>query len=103
MLALISCGVQDAGGGLGLDLTFLGHLGLDIGEVFVCDDGADPALELCWGSDDPATLAEALDASRPGAWSCAATQRHSGPCIYGCTPHKGCNAFDGCACFNGAP
>ena len=75
-------------------------MGLHVGEVFTCNDyGAEPEvapLELCWRDSDSGELADSLDEAMPGAWSCEATQRHAGPCLYHCGAGRGCNALDGC-------
>ncbi len=100
ILALAGCSaVEDVGGGAGINLTWLDGLGLPFGEVFQCENYVDPPLELCWKTSDSDALASMLDEVRPGSWSCEATPRHSGPCIYSCSPgHSGCNATSGCFC-----
>src|SRR5437764_461784 len=50
-LLLAACAVKDIGGGAGIDLIWANDLSFglaDFGEVFVCEDFIDPALELGW-------------------------------------------------------
>lgn len=98
---LAACGVQDLGGGAGLDLTFLNSLGASFGEVFQCTVEEDPpaTLELCWRDGDATELADSVaEALGDYVVLCVPTPRHAGVCIYGCEPHSGCNAFSGCWC-----
>ncbi len=95
IVALAGCGIQETGGGTGLDLPWL-----DV--VRQCDaTRADPyelvALELCSPLSDSA-LEASLDANGFEGATCWPTDRHAGPCIFGCTPHSGCNSFNGCWC-----
>jgi hypothetical protein len=84
-LLLVGCGVQEIGGGTGLDLPFLSL-------VYQCVDDAGVTVELCYDGD-PGDIEEAL------AVTCAPTQRHLGPCWYSCDEgHSGCNAKQSCFC-----
>lgn len=88
LLVLASCGIQEIGGGLGLDLP-----GLDV--VYECDrcgdDSEGELLELCFDGS-----ADELGALVGG--TCEPTSRHLGPCIYRCPSQTGANAKNGSWC-----
>ncbi len=95
---LCSCGVvNDATGGIGLDLPWL-----DL--VYECqvEDAANGHaivnLELCF--DDSADELERQLWNRYGGFAiCGPTQRHLGPCLHDCPPpESNCNASGGCFC-----
>ena len=101
-LALSACGLQNTGGGAGLDFG-TGHVwecevedasqGFQIVDLEVCWKRSRDDLELAlWDAyGDPDTL--------NGYATCRPTQRHAGPCWYRCPGGKGCNAFHGCLCL----
>lgn len=90
-VVLAGCGLQDLGGGAGLDLG--------TGEVFACTlSPSGDAVELCWKDGDELELARSYARATGQFVSCSVTDRHLGPCIYGCSPHTGCNALNGCWC-----
>ena len=89
-LALAACEPHDVLG-TGWDLPALDN-------VYQCDVGSEgEQLELCWDGDAK-SLAMSLAQHLGERASCSPTPRHLGPCIYGCEPHSGCNAFGGCWC-----
>ena len=94
-MALVGCGVQNIGGGAGLDLTFIPG----IGQVFSCDVSDGTQLELCYDGESDQLLASLQDAG-VGATKCGATKRHAGVCIFCCGDDcgRGANAFNGCWC-----
>lgn len=97
-LALAGCGVQDVGGGAGFDFFGL------TGEVFLCSASPPPpgwpevGAELCWRDGDAGELEQSIEEATGSTASCVPTPRHFGPCLYGCEPHTGCNAYQGCWC-----
>lgn len=77
-------------------------------KVYECDveNLTDPAgtmfetyqFELCWPGGDTSLEASLVLHFKAYAATCTPTSRHLGPCIYGCAPHSGCNAFQSCWC-----
>lgn len=97
-VALVGCGVQNIGGGAGLDLTFIPG----VGQVFSCDVSDGTQLELCYDGEAGELAQQIVAAGWSDKATCGPTQRHAGPCLYSCPPPAhGCNAFQGCACFGG--
>ncbi len=98
LLVLASCGIQEVGGGAGLDLPWLGV-------VYECDATRTTPqelveLELCFdGGEDE--LEMSLDANGFEGATCWPTERHAGPCYWHCGGGAGCNAFGGCWCPTG--
>jgi hypothetical protein len=92
-----ACGLQEIGGGTGLDLPFLAV-------VYECQcerDDVPSVLEVCWDDDaGELELAIATDDSLVISATCRPTSRHLGPCNYCCGDGcgRGCNAFNGCYC-----
>lgn len=72
---------------------------IDCGHVFQCEgttaDTPSGFVEICVDDDDQP---EQLDAIEALYHDCAPTPRHEGLCVYGCNPHRGCNAYSGCYC-----
>jgi hypothetical protein len=72
---------------------------VECGHVFQCygtpSDTPSGYVEICIDDDDHP---EQLDAIEALYGSCEPTPRHEGLCLYGCDPHRGCNAFSGCYC-----
>lgn len=92
--AVAACGLQDLGAGA--DFNFDGLTG----EVFACEANVGAVrmtFEFCWKDGDASALEDSLDRLYDAA-TCEPTPRHLGPCIYGCSPHTGCNAINGCWC-----
>lgn len=94
VIFIASCGLQDVGGGAGIDLGF--------GEVFQCsaEDNTGRQYELCYDGDAD-TLAldlEYHDTKYNAPWRCGPTSRHLGPCYFHCPPGAGCNALNSCWC-----
>lgn len=107
LLLLVACGsVKDAAGDVGVGLEPLcGAIGLTCGTVFMCDgtapDGSAWSAELCWVDDSSTELVSSLTDLGYGGTKCWPTPRGGSlgwPCIYSCTPHRGCNAYNGCWC-----
>lgn len=105
VLAIAGCGLQDVGGGAGLDLPWFGVVEQCTVDTGSCvDGGCDPfvTVEYCYDGDGPSQLAkEIVDYGVGVSATCENTPRHAGPCIYGCLPHAGCNAHSGCWCPRG--
>lgn len=102
-LALLGCGAIKSGagyvGGTLAEYTACPVGAVDCGHVFECTgtaaDTPSGFVELCIDDDDHP---DQLDAIEELYGACSPTPRHEGLCIYGCRPHKGCNAFSGCYC-----
>ena len=97
LIVLSACGIQEIGGGAGLDLPWLEV-------VRECDTTriAPPELvemELCSDLSD-GDLEQSLEANGYEGATCWATDRHAGPCIHCCGSDcgRGSNAYNGSWC-----
>lgn len=100
VVCLLACSCDSITGevkDIGADFAEVSYCEVETcGQVFLCTMPDGSTNEWCWSNDDADDLARSS-----GAVSCSPTPRGGSlgwPCLYSCTPHRGCNAYAGCFC-----